>query len=120
MTEKAAVVGYRLRLAIGEALSSARRARVDRYDVAMAMSRLTGTGVTKNMIDRWAAPGNEMHRMPAELLPALVAATGDRAALEVLAEACGCALVDHADRRLVAIGKVFDQLVETGSIGDTP
>lgn len=100
-------VGYRLRLAVGAALAEAGAAGRDRYDVATAMSRETGGDVTKNMVDRWAAPANEMHRLPAELLPALVSATGDRRPLELIAAACGCAVVDPGELRLAAIGRAY-------------
>jgi hypothetical protein len=100
-----AMTGYRLRLAIGAALGGAKAENGrGRGDIAAVMSWLAGYAVSKQTLDRWAAPGNEEHRMPAELLPALVAATGDTGPLETLAEACGLRLVDA---RLAEIGRAY-------------
>lgn len=100
------VLGYRLRLAIGQALDGARRDR-DRCAVAAAMSETAGYPISKTMLDRWAAPSNEQHRLPAELTPALVLVTGDHRPLALLVEACGCRLADPLDVRAAEIGRAY-------------
>ncbi len=41
------------------------------------------------MLDRYAAPSCAEWRLPAEIVPAIVAATEDRRVIELLVEACG-------------------------------
>src|SRR3954452_9678274 len=73
-------IGTRLRELLGEVLADTKSrsdGSLDRYEVATRISRLSGRDVTKNMLDRYAAPGADDWRFPLEALPALVIATGD-------------------------------------------
>jgi hypothetical protein len=91
---RAPLTGAELASAIREAVSDAlARAKAhearDRYAVASEMSRLTGRDITKNMLDRYAAPSADEWRFPLEALPALIRATGDTRLVHLIAEACG-------------------------------
>lgn len=48
-----------------------REAEGDRYDVAARMSRLTGTDVSKYMLDAYASSGRDAYNLPLWLAPAL-------------------------------------------------
>lgn len=101
-------VGFELRQALGATLQGVRLAsRRDRFAIAADVSRLSGSDVTKNMLDRYAAPSTEQWRFPAELVPALVVATGDRRVLALLARAAGLTVITDAERRLVEIGRAY-------------
>lgn len=89
-------IGLKIREALSallhEAADPATGRKIDRHDVASAMSRLSGRDHTKNMLDRYAAPSAEDWRFPLEALPALVKATGDYRLLFLVAEACGASV----------------------------
>ena len=79
-----------IREGIADALAYAKENGAgDRYAVATEMSRVTGRDITKNMLDRYAAPSAEDWRFPLEALPALILATGDTRLVTLIAEACG-------------------------------
>lgn len=80
--------------------------RLDRFAVAAALSRLSGRDVSKNMLDRYTAPSADDWRFPAELIPALVKATGDRRLLELLAEMCEARVVVGAEVWEAEVGRI--------------
>jgi len=61
-----------------EALSDTlKNCQLSRYQVAARMSELTGTEITKSMLDSWTAESKENHRFPAIFLPEFYEATQD-------------------------------------------
>jgi hypothetical protein len=60
-----------------------------RFHVAARMSELTGTEITKAMLDSWTAESKENHRFPAIFLPAFCVAVGSSRALDFLAQKAG-------------------------------
>lgn len=84
-----AALSTAIREAVSDALAFAKAQGRDRFAVASDMSRLTGRDMTKNMLDRYAAPSADDWRFPLEALPALVKATGDTRLVTLIAEACG-------------------------------
>lgn len=62
---------------------------IDRYDIAMQMSRLLNRDISKNMLDRYSAPSADEWRFPMEALPALVQVTDDARLLTLVNDACG-------------------------------
>lgn len=63
---------------------------ISRYQVAARMSELTGTEITKTMLDHWSAESQEKHRFPCQFLPAFVIGTGgQRRAFDVLSRRSG-------------------------------
>lgn len=103
-------IGLRLRetlaLVLHDAIDPVTGERMDRFAVAIALSRLCGRDVTKNMLDRFTAPSAEDWRFPAELIPALVKATGDRRLLELLAELCEARVVVGAEVWEAELGRI--------------
>jgi len=56
--------------------SELKKCPYSRYHVAARMSELTGTEITKSMLDSWTAESKELHRFPAIFLPAFCVAVG--------------------------------------------
>lgn len=84
-----AALSTAIREAVSDALAFAKAQGRDRFAVASDMSRLTGRDMTKNMLDRYAAPSADDWRFPLEALPALVKATGDTRLVTLIVDACG-------------------------------
>jgi len=83
-------VGPRLRRALSDALTDTSRSTgVPRPRLAERIGELAGRPLTSAMLDRYAAPSCAEWRLPAEIVPAIVAATQDRRVIELLVEACG-------------------------------
>jgi hypothetical protein len=85
-------VAIRLRKAIRQAISGSPKSR---EQLADELTEKLGAPITKAMLDTWTAESKPGHRFPAEYLPALTAACGDPAPLELLADAAGYRLVSQ-------------------------
>lgn len=73
-----------------EAISAALKAcSLSRYQVAAQMSELTGTDITKTMLDSWTAESKEQHRFPAIFLDAFCVAAGSTEPIRILAQPVG-------------------------------
>ncbi len=103
-------IALRLRDTLAEVLHEATDPqtgkRMDRFAVAAALSRLSGRDVSKHMLDRYTAPSADDWRFPAELIPALVKATGDRRLLQLLAEHCEARVVVGAEVWEAELGRI--------------
>jgi hypothetical protein len=86
---------------------------LDRYEIAVQMSRLMARDMSKNMLDRYSAPSAEEWRFPLEALPALVSATGDFRLLELIAEKCGCKLLRGEEAWIAEVGALTLQKKQT-------
>lgn len=102
--------GGRLREALAEALKRCKR--FDRYGVAAEMSRLTEQDVSKSSLDAYVAPSRPDMRLPVELLPAFIEATGSAEPLRVLAEICGYELVGAQERGILELARIEARIDE--------
>lgn len=81
-----------------EAISSALKdSKLSRYGVAARMSELTGSEITKSMLDSWTAESKENHRFPAIYLPAFCEAVGSAEPLAMLARLVGVFVLPSPD-----------------------
>lgn len=78
-------VSGRLSMAVKAAVKQAPKSR---ETLADEMTELSGSEITVNMINGWLAESHP-HRLPAEFLPALCAATGSTEPIRIVAEASG-------------------------------
>ena len=67
-----------------------------RETLADEMTELSGAEITVHMINSWCADSHP-HRLPAEFIPALVAATGNSEPLRIMTEATGIFTVAGPD-----------------------
>ncbi len=105
-----------LQVRIATAMSAAMKAcPVDRYEVAMRMSRILGRDVTKNMLDAYAAPSKDTHIPNLEFCIAFDAATGQNALLNLYAKLRGCGVLvgnDTVRAELLRISEQKDDLLK--------
>ena len=85
---------------------------LSRYQIGATMSELTGTDVTKTMIDAWTAESKEGHRFPANLLPAFCIATGDNRPLELLARKIGVFVMPSRRSLRDEVSQIRSQIAE--------
>jgi hypothetical protein len=78
-------ISARLMTAVKLAVKQAPKSRETLCD---EMSLLAGVDITINMLSSWCADSHP-HRLPAEYLPALCAATGSTEPMRIMAEASG-------------------------------
>lgn len=76
---------------------------LDRWDVAVAMSRLLDAEISKYMVDSWVAPSKKGHRLPAEYLPAFCDVCQSLAPLDYLARRAGAYLAPSEKELLARI-----------------
>ena len=98
-----------LRNALSRALKETPHSRVD---VAARMTDLlfgdAGDGeVTKAQLDRFTAPSAEAWRFPLEFLPAFVQVTGAVWLLDLVAERCGCRILEGEQALLAELGAII-------------
>jgi hypothetical protein len=77
--------------------------------IARAMSEYLGETVSPAMLDAYASPGRDSHRIGAARLLALVHATGDRRLLQLLAEPFGWAVVEARHLALIEAALLREQ-----------
>jgi hypothetical protein len=78
-------ISARLMAAVKLAVKQAPKSRETLCD---EMSEMAGAEITINMLSSWCAESHP-HRLPAEYLPALCAATGSTEPMRIMAEASG-------------------------------
>ncbi len=79
-------ISAELRARVSQALKECPESR---YHVAARMSELTGTEISKSMLDAWTAESKEGHRFPAEYLPAFCMAVSSHQIIEVIVRPLG-------------------------------
>lgn len=84
-----------------------------RYHIAGRMSELTGTEITKAMLDSWTAESKELHRFPAIFLPAFCVAVGSSAPLDFLAKKAGVFVLPGKEALRAEIQKLTDKRDKT-------
>jgi hypothetical protein len=92
---------------VAQGLDTAARADSDRHVVAADMGRLMGTGnISKNRLDKIAAPSQEGFDLKAHEIPALTLATKDFSLIRYLAGRCGLHVVTDEEMALVELGRL--------------
>ena len=90
-------------------VAAIKRCPLSRWEIAGKMSHLLGTEITKFQIDAWTAESKEMHRVPAEYLPAFCMVTGDHGPLQLMAETAGLFAIPGPDALRVEIQRLDEQ-----------
>lgn len=94
-----------------EAISSALKdSKLSRYGVAARMSELTGSEITKSMLDSWTAESKENHRFPAIYLPAFCEAVGSAEPLAILARLVGVFVLPSPDALRAEIQRLEEEI----------
>jgi len=73
------------------------RCPLSRELIAGRMSDLTGTSITRMMLDSWTASAKHKHRFPAEFLPAFCIAVGSDEPITFLARRAGLFTMQDRD-----------------------
>ena len=100
-------VAARLNAAIALAI---RHAPKSRETIADEMTHLLGVPVTVHMLNAWTAESKELHRFPAEFLPAFCVVTGCNDPLRILAEAAGVFTLPGPDALRAEIQKLDEEV----------
>ena len=87
-------IQIQLKNILSEAL---KKSTLSRFQVAARMSELLGAEITKTTLDTWTAESKELHRFPAEYLPAFCAATENFLPLELITRKAGAFLFQGPD-----------------------
>lgn len=103
---RAATLHQRLARAVGVALAECGRPRAQ---VAREMSAFLGEPVSPAMLDAYASPGRDSHRIGAARLMALIHATGDRRLLQLMAEPFGWAVIEARHLALIEAALLREQ-----------
>ncbi len=80
-----------------------------RYHVAARMSELTGTEITKSMLDSWTAESKEFHRFPAIFLPAFCVAVESPCLLNFLGRKAGVFVLPGKEALRAEIQKLLEE-----------
>lgn len=92
--------------------NSVKKCPKTREQVAEEMQRSTGKKVTLRMLNAYTGEANELHRFPAEWIPAFCSSTRTFALLRLIANACGFHLITERDLKALKIGKAVLALEE--------
>lgn len=87
-----------------------RDCRLSRYQVAGCMSELTGTDITKTMLDSWTAESKEQHRFPAIFLPAFCEAVGTHEPLKLLGQLVGVFILPGSEALRSEIRRIDEEI----------
>ena len=82
---------------------------MDRDEIALHMSRLTGDHITEDMLNSWSAKSKTQWRFPLQYLPAFEVATGTHLTSHFMAEKCGGTFLIGADVLQARLGKRLSQ-----------
>ncbi|MEB3167891.1 MAG: hypothetical protein VKK97_04075 [Synechococcaceae cyanobacterium] len=98
-------VSAKLMLAVREAIKNAPKSR---ETLADELTMLTGQPISVHQVNNWTAESHP-HRLPAEIIPALVASTGSIEPLRVLAEAAGVFTLPGPDALRAEVQKLREE-----------
>jgi hypothetical protein len=90
-------------------VAAIKQCSLSRWEIAGKMSHLLGVEVTKFQLDAWTAESKEMHRVPAEYLPAFCMVTRDHGPLRLMAEAAGLFALPGPDALRAEIQRLDEQ-----------
>jgi hypothetical protein len=103
---RGATLAARISRAVSVALRDCGKPRAQ---IARAMSDYLGDQVTVPMLDAYASPARDQHRISVPRFLALVHATGDRRLLEMLAAPMGWAMIERRHLPLIEIAAIREQ-----------
>lgn len=105
------VRGGPLRSQIARALSQAMsQSGKSREQIAMDMSEFLGAEITKNMLDAYASPSRDEHRIPIDRFIALIFATEGFGLLGFMAEQFGFVVVPEKYSALIELHLIDEQM----------
>lgn len=81
----------------------------DRYELAVAMSRISGKEFTKNMVDAWASASREDHNIPLYAAAILAAVTHDHRLTDWLCTQVGAIPLYGKQIQEAQLGKMVAQ-----------
>lgn len=90
----------------GELSEGLKRCSLSRYEVAARMSELVGAEITKSQLDSWTAESKELHRFPAEYLPAYCHVTKYTEPMRIMARLMQCYLLESEEALLAELGRI--------------
>jgi hypothetical protein len=99
----ALAVGNALRHLLSDLLKDCPKSR---FEVAAAMSELTGQEITKHQLDSWTADSREGWRFPLEYLPAFEVAVSTHSITAWLADLRGCKVLVGKEALDAEVGKL--------------
>ncbi len=82
---------------------------MDRDEIALHMSRLTGDQISEDMLNSWTAKSKTQWRFPLQYLPAFEVASGTHLISHMMAEKCGGTFLIGADVLQARLGKRLSQ-----------
>jgi aspartate aminotransferase-like enzyme len=94
-----------------EAISLAlKNCPLSRWQVAARMAELTGSEITKAMLDSWTAESKETHRFPAIYLPAFCEAAGCSEPLRMLGKLVGVFVLPGPEALRAEIQRIEEEI----------
>ncbi len=94
-----------------EAISAALKScSLSRWQVAARMSELTGTDISKSMLDSWTSEAKENHRFPAIFLPAFCEAVGCSDPLKLLGRLVGVFVLPGPEALRAEIQRIEEEI----------
>lgn len=103
---RAASIAGRVSRAVSAAL---RDSELSREDIAARMAAYLGEAVSTAILDAYASPAREGHRISVPRLMALLHATQDRRLLELLAEPMGWAVIERRYLPLIEVAAIREK-----------
>ena len=103
-------IDRRFRETINEAIKKCSQSR---WQIVARMSEMTGTDITKTMLDSWTAESKEGHRFPAVFLPAFCEATGCNEPLVIMGKPVGVFVLPGPEALRAEIQKLEEEIRRT-------
>jgi hypothetical protein len=100
-------IDRQFRAAISESL---KHCPLSRWQVSARMSELTGTEITKTMLDSWTAESKEAHRFPAIFLPAFCEAVGCSEPLKMMGRRVGVFVLPGPEALRAEIQRIEEEI----------
>ncbi|WP_156313821.1 MULTISPECIES: hypothetical protein [unclassified Citromicrobium] len=106
---EAALAGFekRTNVFVGAMLNSDGR---DRYQLAAEVSKLLADEVSKTMLDAYASPSREDHKIPFSRLMAIVVVTGRYDLLDAHLRETGCGVITGRELETVELGSIEQEI----------
>jgi len=96
--------------AFREAISEGLKGPLGRYQIAVRMSELTDTDITKTMLDSWTAESKVQNRFPAVFLPAFCEAAGSTEPLRMLGQLIGVFVLPGPEALRAEIQRIDEEI----------
>ncbi|MCE5212142.1 MAG: hypothetical protein LLG40_11355 [Deltaproteobacteria bacterium] len=105
-------IDRRFRESVNEGI---KKCPLSRYQIAARMSELTGTDITKTMLDSWTAESKEGHRFPAIFLPAFCDTVNYTEPLKLLGMQVGVFVLPGPEALRAEIQKLEEEISRKGA-----